>query len=192
MSAMHSSNTTNGITIDGCGSAAGNVIPSWVARIGLIEDGLYFVCSGRTIPFLIMDVRFECPNCQQRIKVDDSAAGMQIECPNCHNQLTVPVAAPASATPAARVLPKLRQEAPAAEPTQPELPPPEALGKPKGKGKGAQYRCNNPRCGAILFESQLLAQTVQGRASQVCPKCRMAVTKVAEASGFFSRLFKKK
>src|SRR5579859_8176915 len=108
MSAMHSSNTTNGITIKGCGSAIANVVPNWAAKIGLIEDGLYFVCSVRTIPFLTMDIRFECPTCKQRVKIDDSAAGMQIECPGCHNQLTVPAAA-AAVSPAPRTLPKLRQ-----------------------------------------------------------------------------------
>jgi len=136
-----------------------------------------------------MDIHFECPTCKQRVKIDDSAAGMQIECPGCHNQLTVP----SVASPAPRVLPKLRQETPAETPTpEPALPQPTGpLSKPKGKGKGAHYRCNNTRCGATFFESQLLTQTVQGKSSQVCPKCRMAVTKVAEAGGFLSRLFKK-
>lgn len=114
---------------------------------------------------------------------------MQIECPGCHNQLTVP----AAVSPAPRILPKLRQEAPAADPL-PEQAPPQPTGplsKPKGKGTGAQYQCNNTRCGVMLFESQLLTQNVHGKINQVCPKCRMAVTKVAEARGFLSRLFGK-
>jgi len=140
-----------------------------------------------------MDVRFECPNCKQRIAIDDSAAGMQIECPGCHRSVTVPGAAkPVAAAPAVRTLPKLRQEEPAAgAPPEPALPPP-AEASSKKKGKGGQYKCNNPRCGAVLSESQLLTQQVAGKFSQVCPKCRMTVTEIAKPPGFFAKMFGKK
>ena len=136
-----------------------------------------------------MDIRFECPHCAQRLKVDDSGAGLQIECPGCHTKVTIP----APAKPPARTLPKLRVDKPEDTPPPPALappPPPSKAGK-RGKGKGPQYRCNNPRCGMVLFESQLLTQQVAGRMSQVCPKCRMNVTLMAAPQGFWSRMFKK-
>jgi transcription elongation factor Elf1 len=137
----------------------------------------------------IMDIRFACPHCAQRIAVDESGAGLQIECPDCHAQVTVP--APAE-PPAARILPKLRAEKPdEAPPLEPPGPPPAAT-KPGKRGKGALYKCNNPRCGVVSSESQLLQQQVAGRVSQVCPKCRMNVTQMAAAPGFWSRMFGKK
>ena len=135
-----------------------------------------------------MDIRFACPHCAQRIAVDESGIGLQIECPGCHSQVTVP----APVKPPARKLPKLRVEEPDnTPPLEPQGPPP-AASKPGKKGKGAQYKCTNPRCGIVLRESQLLTQQVAGRMSQVCPKCRMNVTLMAKPPGFFSRMFGKK
>lgn len=39
-----------------------------------------------------MDVIFNCPNCEQELAVDASAAGSEIECPSCHEMITIPVA----------------------------------------------------------------------------------------------------
>jgi chromosome segregation ATPase/ribosomal protein S27E len=36
------------------------------------------------------DFRFHCPVCQQRILVDDSAAGISIDCPSCRSVLVIP------------------------------------------------------------------------------------------------------
>jgi len=146
-----------------------------------------------------MDIRFECPHCKRRIKVDESGAGLEINCPDCQALLTIPALAqaPQSGTPqpikpAVRTLPRLRAESPAAEPV-PELAPPVAtLGKPAKGGKGVQYRCNNPNCNAIVPESKLLTQQVAGKISTVCPKCRGAVTLMAKPPGFFARMMGKK
>jgi hypothetical protein len=135
-----------------------------------------------------MDIHFACPLCAKHIMVDETGVGQQIECPGCHSQVTVP----ASVTPTARKLPRLMVEKPAEAPTpQPMGPPPTALKLGK-KGKGAIYCCTNPRCGAVLSESQLRTQQVAGRTSQVCPKCRMNVTLMPAPPGFWSRLFGKK
>src|SRR6188768_4328657 len=39
------------------------------------------------------DIKFYCPECQQKIAVDDSAAGMQVDCPNCRSALIIPSSA---------------------------------------------------------------------------------------------------
>src|SRR5882757_1742516 len=36
------------------------------------------------------DIKFQCPECWQRIAVDESAAGMQVDCPNCQSTLVIP------------------------------------------------------------------------------------------------------
>jgi Zn finger protein HypA/HybF involved in hydrogenase expression len=134
-----------------------------------------------------MDIRFACPHCAQRIAVDESGVGLQIECPGCHSQVTVP----APVKPPARTLPRLMAQKPDETPPL-ELPDrPSDASKSGKKGKGAKYRCNNPRCGAVVSESQLLTQQVAGRMSQVCPKCRMNVTLIPTPPGFWSRMFKK-
>jgi hypothetical protein len=43
-----------------------------------------------------MDISFKCPNCDQELEVDASAAGSDITCPSCSNPITVP--APPEAT----------------------------------------------------------------------------------------------
>jgi uncharacterized protein YbaR (Trm112 family) len=43
---------------------------------------------------LIMDLVFNCPNCEQELAVDPSGAGSEIECPSCGNMLLVPDAIP--------------------------------------------------------------------------------------------------
>jgi uncharacterized protein YbaR (Trm112 family) len=131
-----------------------------------------------------MDIHFACPHCAQHIVVDESGKGQQIECPGCHSQLTIP----APVEPPARKLPRLVAETPAEAP--PQGPPP-AASKFGKKGKGAKYRCTNPRCGVVVSESDLRTQQVAGRISRVCPKCRMNVTLMAARAGFWSRMFKK-
>jgi len=159
-----------------------------------------------------MDIRFECPHCKQRIKIDESGAGLQINCPGCQAVVTIPspaqapqpvaqqTAVPQPAVqqsgggaqpikPGVRTLPRLRAEAPDPAPAPELAPPVAALGKP---GKGGQYKCNNPNCGAIVPEAKLLQQSVAGKLSTVCPKCRGSVTQMAAAPGFFARLMGKK
>ncbi len=36
------------------------------------------------------DLKFHCPECDQRLAVDESAAGMQIDCPQCRTALIIP------------------------------------------------------------------------------------------------------
>jgi DNA-directed RNA polymerase subunit RPC12/RpoP len=154
-----------------------------------------------------MDIRFECPHCKQHIKIDESGAGLQINCPGCQALVTIPALTktptPQSVVqesgggvqpikPGARTLPRLRAEAPAAEPAPELAPPVAALGKPGKGGKGVQYRCNNPNCKAIVPEAKLLTQQVAGKISTVCPKCRGAVTLMAKPPGFFARMMGKK
>ncbi len=155
-----------------------------------------------------MDIRFECPHCQQRIKIDESGAGMQINCPGCQAVVTIPMPTQAPqpvaqqaavqqqsggavqpVKPGGRVLPRLRAEAPDPAPAPELAPPVAALGKP---GKGGQYKCNNPNCGMVIPEGKLLSQSVAGKLSTVCPKCRGSVTQMAAAPGFFARLMGKK
>lgn len=37
-----------------------------------------------------MDIVFNCPNCQQELEVDSTAAGTQIACPSCQATITIP------------------------------------------------------------------------------------------------------
>jgi hypothetical protein len=37
-----------------------------------------------------MDIEFNCPNCEQGLAVDSSAAGSEIICPNCKQPLVIP------------------------------------------------------------------------------------------------------
>ena len=141
-----------------------------------------------------MDIRFECPHCKQRIKIDESGAGLEINCPGCQTLVTIPALAkvPHPVKPAARILPRLRAEAPAAEPAPELAPPVAALGKSAKGSKRVKYRCNNPNCGAVVPESKLLDQQVAGKLSTVCPKCRGSVTLMAKPPGFFARMMGKK
>ena len=49
----------------------------------------------------LMDIVFNCPNCEQELAVDSSGAGSEIECPSCHETITIPgpVAPPVSDLP---------------------------------------------------------------------------------------------
>jgi DNA-directed RNA polymerase subunit RPC12/RpoP len=42
-----------------------------------------------------MDVIFKCPNCEQELSVDATAAGAEIQCPSCAHNLVVPPPEPA-------------------------------------------------------------------------------------------------
>jgi transcription elongation factor Elf1 len=37
-----------------------------------------------------MDIRFNCPRCNQHLAVDQSGAGMTVNCPNCKAQIEIP------------------------------------------------------------------------------------------------------
>ncbi len=41
-------------------------------------------------PIATMDITFNCPNCEQELEVDGSAAGSTLECPSCAQTITVP------------------------------------------------------------------------------------------------------
>ena len=49
--------------------------------------------------FKLMDIVFNCPNCDQELAVDSAGAGTNIECPSCHETITIP-GSPAQAAPA--------------------------------------------------------------------------------------------
>jgi DNA-directed RNA polymerase subunit RPC12/RpoP len=53
-----------------------------------------------------MDITFKCPNCEQELEVDATAAGSDIECPACSKTITVPLLEPAAATPGGITPPK--------------------------------------------------------------------------------------
>ena len=36
------------------------------------------------------DIKFHCPECQQRIAVDETAAGIAIDCPYCKAGIIIP------------------------------------------------------------------------------------------------------
>ena len=38
----------------------------------------------------IMDIIFDCPNCQQELVVDSAGAGTEIDCPACGETITIP------------------------------------------------------------------------------------------------------
>jgi hypothetical protein len=40
--------------------------------------------------YLIMDIIFDCPNCQQELVVDSAGAGTEIDCPACGETITIP------------------------------------------------------------------------------------------------------
>ncbi len=44
-----------------------------------------------------MDLVFNCPNCEQELAVDSTAAGAEFDCPNCKERITVPEAPPITA-----------------------------------------------------------------------------------------------
>ena len=41
------------------------------------------------------DIKFRCPECEQKIAVDPSAAGVQIDCPYCKSTIVIPSSAEA-------------------------------------------------------------------------------------------------
>ena len=43
-----------------------------------------------TDPAKIMDIIFNCPNCDQELAVDNTGAGTQIKCPSCGENITIP------------------------------------------------------------------------------------------------------
>jgi hypothetical protein len=39
---------------------------------------------------LSMDIRFNCPRCNQNLSVEERGAGMLVNCPNCNQQIEIP------------------------------------------------------------------------------------------------------
>ena len=132
-----------------------------------------------------MDIRFECPNCNQHIAIDEAGAGAQIDCPNCRAQLTVPE--PSRASPSPQPRPRIRLGTSQPAPAPPVVPAPVAPATVVA-ASGDQYHCNNPDCGTISFESQLLTLEFGGKSMKVCPKCRLGVSKLTKEKTFWSRL----
>jgi hypothetical protein len=65
-----------------------------------------------------MDIVFNCPNCQQELVVDETAAGQEIECPSCGEMQTIPAESPVNAAahappPPAAAKPDTKAAAPA-------------------------------------------------------------------------------
>jgi hypothetical protein len=51
----------------------------------------FYPISAVTInPHLIMDIIFNCPNCEQELEVDAAGAGSEIECPSCEQTIVIP------------------------------------------------------------------------------------------------------
>jgi hypothetical protein len=48
------------------------------------------VVGSHTKTIALMDIVFNCPNCEQELAVDSSGAGTEIECPSCHETITIP------------------------------------------------------------------------------------------------------
>lgn len=65
------------------------------------------------------DIKFECPECKQRIAVDETASGLEIDCPTCRSSLVIP--ATAGAVPKVLVHRKLAVDAGSIERTAAEL-----------------------------------------------------------------------
>jgi HEAT repeat protein len=41
-----------------------------------------------------MEIKFNCPGCDQRLSIDETGAGSEVTCPNCSQSMTVPGLAP--------------------------------------------------------------------------------------------------
>ena len=72
-------------------------------------------------PAEVMDVIFNCPNCQQELSVDGAGSGTQIECPTCKTPIVVPAPTPEEAggppaAPAPQGQPQAAHGAPPAHP----------------------------------------------------------------------------
>ena len=97
-----------------------------------------------------MDIKFVCPHCNQRLRVDSSRAGRAVRCPTCKEPTRAPMRPPAA--PAAR--PVAPPPAPPATPppASPPEPPPQSdtifctkCGQPNIENN---YQCT--RCGFLL------------------------------------------
>jgi len=53
-----------------------------------------------------MDIVFNCPNCQQELAVDATAAGEEIQCPACNEVQIIPAAGPPKPEPKGEVKPE--------------------------------------------------------------------------------------
>ena len=73
----------------------------------------------------MIEFKFQCPNCGQKLAGDTAYSGKQIACPTCQNTITVPAAAPAPPTKAAA--------AAAATGATPPPPPPSSIPRPAAR-----------------------------------------------------------
>lgn len=121
-----------------------------------------------------MDIRFACPRCDQHIAIDELGAGMEINCPTCQSLCVVPPQAPV------RSLPTLMAPPPACSPVMAPSP-----GQPDQQ---TQYHCTNPECGSLWFESQLMPLEFGGKTINVCPQCRLGVSKLTKQVSSWVRL----
>ncbi len=71
-----------------------------------------------------MEIEFNCPGCNQKLSVDESAAGAEVQCPSCSQPMLVPQASPAPPPPPAPATPPYRP--------QPALAPALAVSRHKG------------------------------------------------------------
>lgn len=42
------------------------------------------------MPSVVADLKFTCPECRQKIRVQSTASGSQIDCPTCYSTITIP------------------------------------------------------------------------------------------------------
>lgn len=77
-----------------------------------------------------MDVIFNCPNCEQELEVEASAAGSEIQCPTCNTTLVIPT--PETGKPATD-----SQPIPPPAPSRPAGPTSEASAAAAGEHSGA-------------------------------------------------------
>jgi DNA-directed RNA polymerase subunit RPC12/RpoP len=87
-----------------------------------------------------MDIVFNCPNCDQELAIDQTAAGSQIECPSCNSPLTVPSAGKTTTGPLPPVTPPA-----ASAPTPPPAKKPELHLKVPVRDKPAAPLIDKPR-----------------------------------------------
>jgi len=74
-----------------------------------------------------MDVIFNCPNCEQELEVEASAAGTEIQCPTCNTVLVIPSPEAARAVTDSQPIP----------PAPPSPPPPPAPAGPTSEATAA-------------------------------------------------------
>lgn len=75
-----------------------------------------------------MEIKFNCPGCDQKLSVDESMAGSEVHCPSCSQPMRIPGAAPAASVPAAPAPPPSVPAPPRFASGLPVMEPPRAKG----------------------------------------------------------------